>query len=116
MALSEQGDWGVYVEREVDALVADIVGRSELEGRSGLVRVDDPEGPEAEAVRARLISFSRDLLAAAAAGTGTLQCDDGHNIVDCQLFLRPGKAPYYRCVGHAPPHCYAADYSTTQCP
>lgn len=66
-------------------------------------------------VRHLLTSYSMRLVAAGAAG-GTVRCNDGDSTVDCEFILRPNREPHYRCVGHAPPHCYDAGGRSILCP
>jgi hypothetical protein len=70
----------------------------------------------ARQVRELLTSYSMRLLAAGALGTGSLLCDDGQSVVDCEFILRPNGTPYYRCIGHTPSDCYDVNYKTIGCP
>jgi hypothetical protein len=132
--LEPQGDWEPLVNRAVDDLLRALVEVGPDEWTYESLEVPDTgdeahlfrwEPPESDVenrrapaapVRELLTSYSMSLLAAAGAGTGTLLCDDGNSIVDCEFILRPRGTPYYRCVGHAPPDCYDASYQTIGCP
>lgn len=109
--LEASADWSRYVERAVDDLLEELGVDSAAYGPLG-ERVDI----ESTFVRERLSAFAVNLLAAAQAGTGSLECDDGRSVVDCTFVLRPDQSPYYRCLGHAPPHCYDANQQTIACP
>jgi hypothetical protein len=109
----EESDWSVFVDRAVDDFLEQL--REELsEDRSSWDALRS-RPRQAELFRERLTSYSMQLVAAAAAGTGNIKCNNGSSTVDCDFVLRPNDTPYYRCL-HAPPDCYDADHKTIPCP
>lgn len=125
MAEMVRAEWHDFVDEAVDELLsvigpqlaAQMVLARPTRERPRVFGLEDELASERVAgdVRRLLSSYSMQLIAAGAASAAA-RCDDGSSTVDCDLILRPDKDPHYRCVGHAPPHCYDANGYSTRCP
>lgn len=128
MAEMVRSDWNEFVGNAVDEFLSVVRPGTplaeqfvfEMPTKKRYVKVLDLEDelrrPHSTSdVRHLLTSYSMRLVAAGAAG-GTVRCNDDNTTVDCEFILRPNKEPHYRCVGHAPPHCYGADGRSIRCP
>jgi hypothetical protein len=132
--LERHGSWEPVISQAVDDLLRALAAYGPPEwthasldvqqarSEARLFRWDPSEAglgaqpPTTGHVRELLTSYSMRLLTAGALGTGSLLCDDGSSVVDCEFILRPNDAPYYRCVGHTPPDCYDVNHRTMGCP